>query len=70
MAESDNVRERSGAGQPNPWAWPVGIMLGLVTGLVALDGAAGVGLGIGIGVTFVLAFGTGQPRAQRFAGQS
>ncbi|SCL28161.1 hypothetical protein GA0070616_3640 [Micromonospora nigra] len=41
------------------WAWPVGIMLGLVIGLAALDGAAGVGVGVGLGVAFALAFTAG-----------
>ncbi|MGC5053529.1 hypothetical protein ACLQ2S_18955 [Micromonospora sp. DT48] len=38
------------------WAWPVGILLGLVIGMAALDGAAGIGIGIGMGIAFALAF--------------
>ncbi len=34
------------------WAWPVGILLGVV----ALDGAAGIAVGVAIGVAFGLAF--------------
>ena len=52
MAESDNGQKPPAPGgwQSNAWAWPVGLMLGLVIGLAALDGAAGVGVGIAMGL--------------------
>jgi hypothetical protein len=61
MAESDNGQKLSGPGRwrSNTWAWPVGLLLGLVIGLAALDGAAGVGVGIVMGVAFAVALGAG-----------
>lgn len=39
------------------WPWPVGILLGVVIGMAALDGVAGIGIGVAFGVAFALALG-------------
>ncbi|MGK5738463.1 hypothetical protein [Micromonospora sp. URMC 103] len=49
--------ERSESSQQQVWAWPVGILLGLVIGVSTLGGLGGVGFGIAIGIAFALAFG-------------
>ncbi|MEH1097730.1 hypothetical protein [Micromonospora sp. CPCC 205561] len=61
MAEPDTDRKSSDAEgwQSNAWAWPIGIMLGLVLGLAALDGAAGIWFGVSIGIAFAVALGAG-----------
>ncbi|WBB56596.1 hypothetical protein [Verrucosispora sp. WMMD573] len=41
------------------WAWPPGILLGLVIGMAALDGVAGIAFGVAIGVVLALALGAG-----------
>ncbi|MFF5215724.1 hypothetical protein [Micromonospora sp. NPDC000442] len=39
------------------WAWPVGMLLGVVIGVAALDGAAGIGVGVALGVALAVALG-------------
>ncbi|MBQ1025854.1 hypothetical protein [Micromonospora sp. C95] len=49
-------RKKAG-GDSRLWYWPSAMLLGLVIGVMALDGAAGIGVGIAIGIALALALG-------------
>ncbi|MFE9191784.1 hypothetical protein ACFYL6_19460 [Micromonospora sp. NPDC007208] len=56
--------EKTDKTQSNAWAWPAGILLGLVIGISSFGAAVGVAFGVAIGIAFAIAFGGIRNRAQ------
>ncbi|MBX7269008.1 hypothetical protein KIF24_25265 [Micromonospora sp. Llam7] len=49
------VDPRKRDGDHRIWYWPPAILLGVVIGLAALDGVAGIAVGIAFGIAFGIA---------------
>ncbi|KAB1920164.1 hypothetical protein F8271_31660 [Micromonospora sp. ALFpr18c] len=59
MAEPKTEKSTS-----NAWAWPVGILIGLVIGIPSFGSTGGVAFGVALGIAFALAFGATGKRSE------
>ncbi|MEV4820437.1 hypothetical protein [Micromonospora sp. NPDC049274] len=58
------ARSETGSSKSRPWAWPVGILIGLAVGIPTFGSKGGVAFGVALGIAFAIALGATRGRVE------